>query len=53
MANKMQPTKVITNKVRFSYLHVWEPTTVEGGDKKYSVSLVIPKSDTKTHAAIL
>lgn len=53
MANKMQPTKVITNKVRFSYLHVWEPTTVEGGDKKYSVSLIIPKSDTKTHAAIL
>jgi hypothetical protein len=39
-------TKIVTGKVRFSYLHVFEPQAVqEGGDKKYSVSLIIPKSD--------
>lgn len=51
------PTKVVTGKVRFSYMHIWEPTAIEEGqDKKYSVSLIIPKSDkttlTKIKAAI-
>lgn len=41
-------TKVITDKVRFSYANVWEPKSINGGDEKYSVSLIIPKSDTKT-----
>src|SRR6478752_1436102 len=43
-ANK---TKVITDKVRFSYLHVFEAVAMEGqtGDKKYSVSLIIPKKN--------
>ena len=42
-------TKVITGKVRMSYVHVWEPVAIsEGGEKKYSVSLIIPKSDSKT-----
>lgn len=46
-------TKVVTGKVRFSYLHVWEPTAIEEGqDKKYSASLIIPKSDKKTIAEI-
>ena len=49
MANEVQLTKVVTGKVRFSYLHVWEPTAIEEGqDKKYSVSLIIPKSDKDT-----
>lgn len=44
-----QSTKVITGKVRFSYAHVFTPASVgEGEDKKYSVSLIIPKSDKKT-----
>lgn len=49
MANN-NPTKVITGKVRFSYVHVFEPAAVSGGsdDKKYSVSLIIPKSDKTT-----
>jgi hypothetical protein len=35
--------------VRFSYLHVWEPKKIdENSEPKYSVSLIIPKSDTKT-----
>lgn len=41
-------TKVITGKVRFSYLNAWEPKSINGGDEKYSVSIIIPKSDTKT-----
>lgn len=41
-------TKVITGKVRFSYANVWEPKSINGGDEKYSVSLIIPKEDTKT-----
>jgi hypothetical protein len=46
-------TKVITGKVRFSYAHVWEATAIDEGQKpKFSVSLLIPKSDTKTIARI-
>jgi len=53
MANEVQLTKVVTGKVRFSYLHVWEPSAVEEGqEKKYSVSLIIPKSDKATLNAI-
>lgn len=44
------PTKVVTGKVRFSYVHVFEPAAVSEGseDKKYSVSIIIPKSDKAT-----
>lgn len=45
-------TKVITDEVRFSYAHVWEPQSINGSDPKYSVSILIPKSDTKTVALI-
>lgn len=45
-------TKVVTGVVRLSYEHVWEPVSVNGGTKKYSVSLIIPKSDTETITAI-
>lgn len=45
-------TKVITGKVRFSYLNAWEPKSINGGDEKYSVSLIIPKSDKKTIEAV-
>lgn len=44
-------TKVII-PCRFSYLHCWEPVSVNGSEPKYSVSAIIPKSDTKTVAAI-
>lgn len=47
--NPNQQTKVVTGEVRFSYLHVFEPHAIEPGqDAKYSVSLLIPKSDKKT-----
>ena len=37
--------KITTGKVRFSYANVYEPKSVNGGDPKYSISLIIPKSD--------
>lgn len=41
--------KVVTGKVRFSYAHVFTPqASEEGKQPKYSVSLIIPKSDTDT-----
>ncbi len=46
-------TKVLTGKVRASYANVWEPKAIEEGQQeKYSVSLLIPKSDTKTLSKI-
>jgi hypothetical protein len=45
----METTKVVTGKVRFSYANVFEPKALNEGDTpKYSVCLLIPKSDTKT-----
>lgn len=52
MNNKNDNTKVITGKVRFSYAHVFEPASINGGDEKYSVSILIDKNDTKTVADI-
>ncbi len=47
--NFINPTKVITGKeTRWSYANVWEPKSINGGTPKYSVSLIIPKSDTVT-----
>ncbi|MEK4359924.1 DUF2815 family protein [Paenibacillus sp. FSL M7-1455] len=51
-AKRTIPTKVITGIVRLSYANVWEPKSINGGAEKYSVSLIIPKSDTKTLSAI-
>ena len=49
MAKFHNPTKVITGvKTRWSYANVWEPKSINGGTPKYSVSLIIPKSDTAT-----
>ena len=42
-------TKVITGKVRFSYVSIFEAKAPQsGGEPKYSVTLLIPKSDTVT-----
>ena len=47
------PMKVITGaSTRWSYANVWEPKSINGGTPKYNVSLIIPKSDTKTIAKI-
>ncbi len=43
------PTKVITGvNTRWSYANVWQPKSINSGTPKYSVSLIIPKTDTDT-----
>lgn len=51
MANQTNNTKVVTGKVRLSYCHLLKPAAVsdaDDADKKYSVSIIIPKSDKDT-----
>ena len=54
MAKKLKnPTKVITGPdTRWSYANVWEAKAINGGTPKFSLSLIIPKSDTATVEAI-
>ena len=51
MANT-NPTHVVTGKVRFSYEHIMRPYKGENSDPndapKYSVTVLVPKSDTAT-----
>lgn len=48
-ANKSNPTKVITGKVRFSYANVWKAVKQKGSEtEKFSCALLIPKSDAAT-----
>ena len=48
MANTNQknfgPTKMVL-PCRISFANIWEPKSINGGEEKYSVSCVIPKSD--------
>ena len=50
MAAKSVKTKFITGKVRFSYANVFQPAETPNGTLKYSVSILIPKSDKDTVA---
>lgn len=44
-----QSTKVVTGKVRFSYVAVFQPKAMdEKSEPKYSVSIIIPKNDKAT-----
>ncbi|TLN00387.1 DUF2815 family protein [bacterium] len=46
---KNTDTKVITGKVRLSYAHLFKPVAIqEGQEPKYSVCLLIPKTDVET-----
>ncbi len=40
--------KVITGKVRASFVHVFEPTAYKNNAPRYSCALIIPKSDKET-----
>lgn len=51
MSSFSNPKKVMI-PCRFSFLHCWEPDSVNGSEPKYSVSAIISKSDTKTVSAI-
>lgn len=43
------PTKVLTGEVRLSYVNLIQPKAhKQGGDPKYSVTLLIPKTDAAT-----
>ena len=44
--------KVITGKVRFSYVALLNPRTDLNGNSKYSVTALLPKSDVRTKQAI-
>lgn len=44
--------RIVTGEVRLSYANIWEPKSIQGGAPKYSVSLIIPKSDQATLTAI-
>ena len=49
MSNNTQPTKVITGKVRFSYVNIFKSRSFQPGqDEKFSICLLIPKKDKKT-----
>ena len=49
MTKTVNPLKVVTGPdTRWSYVNAWEHKSINGGTPKYSVSLIIPKSDTKT-----
>lgn len=48
-AKLANPMKVITGKdTRWSYANVWEAKSINGRTPKFSVSLIVPKSDTVT-----
>ena len=54
MAKIQNPTKVITGvNTRWSYANVWDAKSINGGAPKYSVSLIIPKSDTVTVICVI
>jgi Protein of unknown function (DUF2815) len=50
---KTDETKVVTGVVRFSYANVFVPKAIAvGAEEKYSIVLLIPKSDVETVAKI-
>jgi hypothetical protein len=52
-ATKKNPTRVVTGKVRLSYVHLFEPySNNPEQDPRYSVTILIPKSDTATLAKL-
>lgn len=49
MSNQVNSTKVVTGKVRFCYVNVFEPTAMNEDDTpKYNICVLIPKGDTAT-----
>lgn len=48
----VNPTKIITGVCRLSYANIWQAKSINGGAPKYSTSVLIPKTDTKTIAKV-
>ncbi len=48
-----EATTVTTGKVRLSYAHLFKPyAAMQGQEEKYSVTILVPKTDTDTMARI-
>jgi hypothetical protein len=53
MTNQTNPTRVVTGEVRLSYVNLLKPRENSfGGDPKYSVTILLPKSDFATKQRI-
>jgi hypothetical protein len=53
MAYQNDPVKVLTGEVRLTYVNAVQPrASQQGGEPKYSVTLLIPKTDAVTKADI-
>ncbi len=51
--NNQQSTKVVTGQVRLSYAHLFKPhSNNQGQEPKFSATILLPKSDISTKAAI-
>lgn len=49
----VRPTQIVTGKVRLSYAHLFKPYAHNSGQEpKYSVTILVPKTDTATKADI-
>lgn len=48
----VNPTKIVTGVCRLSYANIWQAKSINGGAPKFSTSVLIPKSDTKTIAKV-
>ena len=45
MANKTVSLTKVVIPCRLSFANIWEPKSINGGDEKYSVSCIVPKSE--------
>lgn len=53
MTEQNYPTRIVTEEVRFSFVNLLKPKESKfGGDAKYSVTILIKKTDAKTMNAI-
>jgi hypothetical protein len=53
MTNQTISTRIVTGEVRFSYVNLLKPrASMQGGEEKYSVTILVPKSDVATKQRI-
>ena len=50
--SSVNPAKIVTGVCRLSYANIWQAKSINGGAPKFSTSILIPKSDTKTIAKV-
>ncbi|MBM7631126.1 DUF2815 family protein [Geomicrobium sediminis] len=52
MTDQTNPTRVVTDEVRFSFVNLLQPRSINNSDPKYSVVCLLPKSDVQTKQRI-